>query len=264
MVIAWCEMEKFPWQPEQKLGSPLVYVHREKRCRNLGLDLSMVTPHSSSMYTQTHFHLPGGMSLLAHGGGEDASNKDLLWAKDGSEILHFSGVGGVDFLQVGQSPLGARVRLGDPTPKHLLPPLLLGGLLEAAASGFDGKQAGGQSCQDAAPAVDDQRQIDRRLQHHLGDEGCDEGTNSGHSAACPQAQGAGGGWVDLRGVNIRGLEPSRNKSPGDEEQHGEHLPPDTEEEQKAAEGEDQEGEGHRLLAADPVNHPQGHQNPWEL
>lgn len=81
---------------------------------------------------------------------------------------------GVDFLQVGQSPLRARVRLGDTTPEHLLPPLLVGGLLEAAASGFNGKQAGGQSCQDAAPTINDQRQVDRRLQHYLETEAEDQ------------------------------------------------------------------------------------------
>lgn len=39
-------------------------------------------------------------------------------------------------------------------------------------------------------------------------------------------------------------------------------PSDTEEEQEAAEGKDHKGECHCLLAADPVNHPQGHKNPW--
>lgn len=70
--------------------------------------------------------------------------------------------------------LRARVRPGDacakrPSADHLLAPLPVAGLLQSAAFGLDGQEAGGQGGQEAAAAVHRQGQVHGRFQHDLGE-----------------------------------------------------------------------------------------------
>lgn len=70
--------------------------------------------------------------------------------------------------------LRARVRPGDgramrPSADHLLAPLPVAGLLQSAAFGLDGQKAGGHGSQEAAAAVNRQRQVHGGFQHDLGE-----------------------------------------------------------------------------------------------
>lgn len=56
-----------------------------------------------------------------------------------------------------------------PSADHLLAPLPVAGLLQSAAFGLDGQEAGGQGSQEAAATVNRQRQVHGGFQHDLGE-----------------------------------------------------------------------------------------------